>query len=144
MELLIGKGVGQLRFGMTQDEVSALLGEANLKFIDEDDETQLLWEYTDLKIRLSFYLAEGGKLGYIRSSNQNLILYGSSVIDSRIENLKDLIEPDQDLWEIDKYFLFDQYFMEQNWVLLNVEYERVTDIELGVPIGKDDEYLWPN
>ena len=36
-------------------------------------------------------------------------------------------------WEVEKYTFFDTHFNERLWLVLNVEYGVVTDIEMGVP-----------
>jgi hypothetical protein len=43
---------------------------------------------------------------------------------------------------VEDYNSFVTYISEEYWLVLNVEYDEVTDIELGVPFKNDDEYDW--
>jgi hypothetical protein len=44
--------------------------------------------------------------------------------------------------EIDRYESFDSYYNEEINLTLNVEYEEVTYVEIGVIINDDDDYNW--
>lgn len=61
----------------------------------------------------------------------------------KIEDVKSQIDSNSESWEKEEYDSFNIYFLESDWLTLNVEYERVTDIELGVPFKNEDEYDWP-
>ncbi len=136
-------GIDNLKFGMTRPEVEEIIGRPNRQLIDSIDDNELIWEYTDLKLRLTFYQNEADRLGYIRSSNVNLQINDSKIIDCKIVDLQNIIAPKSESWEREEYDLFSTYFHKQNWLTLNVEYERITSIELGVPFKNDDEYEWP-
>ena len=45
-------------------------------------------------------------------------------------------------WEIDRYESFDSYYNEDINLTLNVEYEEVTYVEIGVIINDNDDYNW--
>jgi hypothetical protein len=45
-------------------------------------------------------------------------------------------------WQVEKYDFFDTYLNEKNWLVLNVEYEKIADIEIGVPLDANDVYVW--
>ena len=143
MNIHLKQGIDKLRFGMTRPEVERIFGKPRQELIDSDDENELIWEYTDKKIRLTFYQNQAGRLGYIRSSNSSLTLNDLKIIDKKIEDVKGQIDSNPESWEKEDYESFCTYFHENNWLTLNVEYERVTDIELGVPFKNEDEYDWP-
>ena len=73
---------------MTRPEVQGILGKPNLELIDSDDENEVVWEYTDEKLRLTFYQNEADRLGYIRCSNSNLTINNFKIIDKKIEDPK--------------------------------------------------------
>jgi hypothetical protein len=143
MKIYLKIGIDNLRFGMTRSEVKEIIGKQSLEIIDSDENNELIWEYADLKLRLTFYQNEADRLGYFRSSNSNLKINGSRIIDSRIEKIKSQIDPNPESWEKEEYDSFNTYFLKSDWLTLYVEYERVTDIELGVPFKNEDEYDWP-
>jgi hypothetical protein len=45
-------------------------------------------------------------------------------------------------WQVEKYDFFDTYLNEKSWIVLNVEYERISDVEIGVPLDENDVYVW--
>ena len=92
---------------------------------------------------MTFYQNEANRLGYIRSSNPNLTLNDFKIIDEKIENVISQIDSNLESWEKEDYDTFRTYFLESKWLILNVEYERVTDIEIGVPFKDESEYDWP-
>ena len=140
MEIKLTKGIETLQFGMTKEEVITLLGKPNIEKPDPDDADELLLIYNELKITLTFYLNEGGKFGYVRSNNPNISFNGQKVIDTKVTDAKALFEKCK-LWEKETYDFFTTYFNEENWIILNVQYDRVFEIELGVPI-KNNEFQW--
>lgn len=143
MKIHLKQGIDKLRFGMTRPEVERLFGKPNRELIDSDDENELIWEYSEEKLRLTFYKNESNRLGYIRSSNSKLAINDFEIIDKKIEDVKSQIDSNLRSWEKEDYDTFQTYFLESEWLTLNVEYERVTDIEIGVPFKNEDEYDWP-
>jgi len=143
MKIHLNKGIDNLQFGMTRSEVKKIYGRQNREIINPEDDNELIWEYTDQKLRLTFYQNESDRLGYIRSSNPSLTIFDKKLIDHEIEEIKNRIDPRTDSWEKEENFSFTTFFHENDWLTLNVEYERITDIELGVPFKTEDEYDWP-
>nr|WP_319401670.1 hypothetical protein [uncultured Carboxylicivirga sp.] len=143
MKILTKIGIDKIKFGMTRPEIEKIIGKPNRIIIDSVDDNELIWEYTDQKIRLTFYQSEGDRLGYIRSSNMNLTINDSKVIDCKIIDVAKQFETKLESWEKEEYDFFTTYFLERDWLTLKVEYERVTNIELGVPFKNNDEYQWP-
>ncbi|WP_207513167.1 hypothetical protein [Longitalea luteola] len=143
MEIKPKKGIGEFTFGMKADQVVAKLGKPDKTYQDEDDENQLLYQYNKHKLRLTFYQDHDGKLGYIRSANPNLTFQGKPVMNTPIDKVKsEVFGKFIEEWEEEDYDFFVTYVNEDNWIVLNVEYDEVTEIELGVPVKNDDEYDW--
>ncbi len=128
---------------MPRPEVEKIFGKPNRELIDSDDQNELIWEYSDKKLWLTFYQNEADRLGYLRSSNSGLTINDIKIIDKKIDDVINQLDTKSELWEIEDYDTFRTYFLESNWLTLNVEYERVTDIELGLPFKNEDEYDWP-
>ena len=143
MEIRPKYGIGNFTFGMKVQEVIEMLGKPDKIYNDEDDENQLLYQYNKNKLRLTFYQEHDGRLGYIRCANPALTYQGKSIINIPIEKVKEevfgkLIHE----WEFEDYDLFATYLNKEYWLVLNVDYNEVTDIELGVPFNDDEEYDW--
>jgi len=138
-------GVDNLKFGMTQKEIFEVLGSHDRKKVDQDDDEQLLLEYFSLKLRLTVYLNEKFRLGYIRTSNPDLTYNGLKIIGSNIEFAKKEIfgELIKD-WEIEEYDFFNTHSNDEYWLTLDVEYGTDTNVELGVTFKNEVEYNWPD
>lgn len=131
-------GIDQLIFGMKQKDVSAIYGKPDKQFEDEDD--NIIFIYNDLKLQLNFYEDEDFRLGYIISSNEKLMLFDKKIIGQNPESLKkDLIE--FKTWEKEDFDLAENYFNEENWLILVSEFNQVVKVELGCII-KNDEFDW--
>ncbi|MGB5818166.1 MAG: hypothetical protein WBG90_01685 [Saonia sp.] len=144
MELKPKIGIDNLKFGMTQKDILEILGIPDRKRIDEDDEEQILFEFNRLKIRLTFYLNEENRLGYIRSNNPDLTFNGMKIIGSKIEYAKKEIfgEIISD-WEVEEYDFFLTHSDDNVWVTLNEEFGEVSSVEVGVTFSDGENYDWP-
>jgi hypothetical protein len=137
------RGIDQLNFGLQAEEVVNILGKPSKIFVNSDDENELNYEYNHLKLRLTFYGEEQGRLGYIRTANPKVTFKGQPIMGQTIEQLTDEVFNELGDWEVENFDFFDVYLNEENWMVLNVEYNTVTDIELGVVVNEDEEYEWP-
>lgn len=144
MEIKPKIGIDNLKFGMSQKEIFEVLGSHDRKRVDQDDDEQLLLEYFSLKLRLTVYLNEKFRLGYMRTSNPDLTFNGHKIIGSAIEFAKNEIfgKIIKD-WEIEEYDFFITHSNDEFWLTLDVEYGTVTNVELGVTFKNEEEYNWP-
>lgn len=143
MKLLPKVGLDELIFGMTHDEVIEIMGEPNKKYHPEENEDELIMEWNAIRLRLTFFEDDGGRLGYISCQNPDIIYRESSIIGQRIANVKELLEKFIKEWEHDDFETFSTYFNEENWLTLHVEYGVVNTLEMGVPFKTEDEHQWP-
>jgi len=143
MEIHLQKGIGAVRFGMTRAEVEKVIGKPDVEKLDSEDPNELIWEYNDLKLRLTFYENENYRMVYIRGSHSDISLNKHHFIDHKIEAVLSEIDSELDAWEVEDQDLFTAYFNEKNWFSFNVEYQRITDFEMGVPLDIAGESLWP-
>lgn len=138
-------GIDKLIFGFKESEVKNLLGDPDKIIKDKDSENRIIWTFNKEKTRLTFYENEERKLGYIETSNPNLTLNGFLLINSNIEVVKEKFRKQLiNKWEKEEYHSFTTYFNEEFWITLHVEYEEVTNLEIGVPFITEEEYKWPN
>ncbi len=143
MELYLKRGIENLKFGMTDFQCREILGMPDREVVDSDNEDINIIEYFDLKLRLSFYLDENNRFGYLRCANPELSFSGHKLIDAKIQFVKDVIFGEEEMnWEIEEYDFFHTHFNKKNWLTLHVEYGVVTEVELGVPLINDN-HVWP-
>jgi hypothetical protein len=142
MQLKPGKGLGELTFGMLPATVVKLLGEPDRIFVSDDEEDEFIYQYNRLRTMFTFYKHEKDRLGYIRSSNPEITYDGVLLLDQAVKTILDGPMKKIKDWQIEKYDFFDTCMNEKSWIVLNVEYDRISDIEIGVPLDGDEVYIW--
>ncbi|MBC7642052.1 MAG: hypothetical protein H7174_06905 [Flavobacterium sp.] len=138
MKINLKTGIDQLIFGMKQKDVLSFYGMPDKKIDDEDGNK--IFIYNDLKLHLNFYEEEDFKLGYIISANDDLILFDKKVIGQNPENIKKELSSIK-TWDKEEFDLADNYFNEDNWLILVSEFNKIVKIELGCIIN-NDEFEW--
>lgn len=140
MKINLKNGIDKLLFGMLQKDVVAIYGKPTKSYKDEDENVILL--YNDQKFRLTFYVEEDLKLGYIVSSNENLILDDKKIIGKTMEVVKkDLAPKGLSTWEEESFDTYENYFNEDYWLIVQTEFGFAVKVELGAII-KNDEFEW--
>jgi hypothetical protein len=145
MEVKLGIGLGELKFGMKLPEVEDLLGRFDEHKIDKDDNNKLVYVFNEKKIRLTFYQSEKKRLGYIETSNPSVSFNGIQFFEKNIDFVKrEIFGNNIKDWILDEYFSFKSHFNEEYYFSLHSEYEKTTNLELGVPfMNNSEEYKWP-
>lgn len=145
MTIKPGIGINDIKFGMFENQVFNLIGKPSKIIIDEDDEDKnQVYQYDELKLRLTFYNEYKGKLGYIRVANPKIEINGNPIIGIQIEDVFKSYGIKIKDWNKENYFTFNCYFNENKWTTLNEEYGTVTDIEFGYLFDKKREKpIWP-
>lgn len=141
MKINLKNGIDKLLFGMKQNDVTALYGKPNRNYKDEDD--NVIFTYNTLKMRLTFYKDEELKLGYIVASSPDLELFGNKIIDKKITDAKkELAAKGITKFTQEEFDTFENYFNEDNWFILQTEYDEVVKFEIGAIINAKDEFDW--
>ncbi|MTI40546.1 hypothetical protein [Fulvivirga lutimaris] len=90
-EIKPGFGLGNIKFGMSRDQVRMLLGmpDENEKFSYTDDDQNMTesWDYYDFDISLNFDEEEDWKLVMISANSDFYTLDGASLIGQTIEQV---------------------------------------------------------
>jgi hypothetical protein len=134
-------GIDKLIFGMKQNDVIAIYGKPNRNYKDEDD--NVIFAYNALKIRLTFYKEEELRLGYLVASSPDLELFANKVINRKIADVKkDLVQKGITKFTQEEFDTFENYFNEENWIILQTEFEEVVKFEIGAIINDKDEFDW--
>lgn len=131
-------GIDKLLFGMQQKDVEAIYGKPSKEFKDDDE--NIIYLYNAEKLRLTFYEDENFKLGYIISSNPELLLLDKKVISRNCIELKS--ELPFKSWEVEDFDSTENHFNESNWLTLQSEFGIVIRVEIGAIINDNDELEW--
>lgn len=141
MKINLKNGVDKLLFGMKQDNVIALYGKPDKNYKDEDD--NVIFLYNTHKLRLTFYVEEDFKLGYIVGSASDLEVFGLTLIGRSIADAKkDLATKGLTKWTEEAFDTFENSFNEGNWIILQAEFGEVVKVEVGAIINDEDEFDW--
>lgn len=141
MKINLKNGIDKLLFGMKQNDVIALYGKPDRNYKDEDD--NLIFAYNALKMRLTFYQEEEFKLGYIVASSADLELFGNTIIGKKINDVKkELASKGITKFTEEDFDTFENYFNEDNWIILQIEFGEVVKFEIGAIINAKDEFDW--
>lgn len=141
MNIKLKSGVGELLFGMKEKDVKLLCGEPDRQF--KDDDKNIIYLYSDKKIRLTFYQDEDYRLGYIIISNPEAELFGQNILGEKWDELKPFLNDNKlSSFEKESFDSVDNYFNEDNWVIFQVEFDEVVKVEVGAIINSKDEFEW--
>lgn len=141
MEIKLQHGLDRLVFGMTQKYVETLYGKPDRTI--KDDEDNIIYVYNNEKMKLTFYADEDFRLGYITSTNPDLQLFNSKIINTDW----DIVQGNLAIQKIVKFDQHEEdgvqiYFNEDNWLMLYVDYNEVVKVEIGAIINNKDEFDW--
>lgn len=141
MKINLKSGIDKLLFGMKEKDVTAVLGKPDKNYKDEDD--NLIFVYNAHKIRMTFYAEEDFKLGYIVASSGALEVFGYKLIGRNIKEVKkDLATKQITKFTQEEFDTFENYFNEENWIILQTEFNEVVKVEVGAIINSKDEFDW--
>ncbi|MBK6362340.1 MAG: hypothetical protein IPL63_08125 [Saprospiraceae bacterium] len=155
-EINFGEGIGELKFGMTKDQVSSLLGKPdeieNIPGIDEEVNDDLVsWHYDNLEISLVFDRLYDWKLVSISGSDAFYTLHGRSVVGIPLDEFEDFFENlgieitnSEDLSDEDNP---NFYLIESEDIGLLVWFDEGEAVEFQIlpDVAEDGEtIMWPN
>ncbi|VXB65354.1 conserved hypothetical protein [Flavobacterium sp. 9AF] len=141
MKVKLKYGIDQLLFGMKQKDVEAIYGKPNKQYIDEED--NIVYVYNTYKMRLTFYDEEELRLGYITSINEDLELFDTKIIGKSWNEVNQLLQNNK-LKDFETEIVdgTENYFFEDSWLFVNVDYDQVFKIEIGAVFTNQDEFDW--
>ena len=123
---------------MKQKDVEAIYGSPDKFFSDEDD--NIICLYYAHKLRLTFYQDEDFRLGYLITSNPELLLLDKKIIGKKVEEVK--TELPFKSWEQEDFDSVENHFNESNWLILQSEFGEIIRLEIGAIIKDNDEFDW--
>lgn len=141
MKVIPKEGIDKLRFGMKRKDVEALYGKADKSYNDEDD--NLILTFNTQKLRLTFYIEEDLRLGYIIASGDDLTLFERKVIGRPAAEVQNELKQNGfTKWTKESFDTYDNWFNEEHWMILQTEFDEIVKLELGAIINDKDEFDW--
>jgi hypothetical protein len=147
LEIKPMKGLGDLKFGMTTEEVEKLIGPAEeVEDIDENEVKTKIWHYWQKGVSLFFDQENSFRLSSIEVDNTNATIWGKKVFEMTEKDLTELFksngfnEIDAELQEWGEKrvsfddAMFDFYFEEDELVSVNY----------SVLLNEHEMAVWPN
>ena len=154
LDIRSGEGLGDVKFGLTREEVTSLMGEPEEKEVfdlnDDADFKTESWHYDEYEVALSFVLFDEWRLVSITCSSEDSLFEGSEVIGLKKKQLLKLLEKSKvkDVQfencssdDVEDLLLVFSMQLGMNFWL---EEGLVTDVEFGIRYNEKEEPLWPS
>lgn len=142
MNIEIGKGLSNILFGMTENEVIQLLGQPNKTLTCREDGQEFV--YNALKTKLFFDFEENKRLYSIEVFNSDITFLSIPVIGLSLEKLLLFMTANgYERYEVDCYDYFDTVFFEDCNTYFTVEFNEVTSFEFSPLFKNENEIIWP-
>jgi hypothetical protein len=141
MEILLARGLDNIRFGQTEDDVICQLG--------EPDKTYLLdyskcIQFFELRVVFSFEFEQDNRLGWIEVHHPEAILFGLKLIGQNREKVLSVISSQiVDEPEVDDYGSFESYLYGKYELELQFEFNCLRSINFGFLWLDNDTPDWP-
>lgn len=91
--ILLGKGLDDLPFGATREEVEEVLGKPEeTDEVDLGDETSVAWHYWDLGLSLNFDESKGYALNTIEVASPEVLLFDRVLIGTKRDEVKAFLD----------------------------------------------------
>ena len=140
MNISLGKGVDQIRFGISRALLEAQLGNADKVDTDESGNPLLIYN----RLQCTFWLNENDELHWIQCSNSSARLWDEIVIGQPFATQLDMLETlAGECPSLDDYGSMESYGFSANELELQVEYGVVTSICFGNFWNADDTAIYP-
>lgn len=141
MEILLAKGLDNIRFGQTEDEIISQLGEPDKAYLL--DESKRL-QFFELQVEFSFESEQDNRLGWIEVHSSEAVLFGQKFIGESREKVLSVVSSQiADEPEVDDYGSFECYLYEKYELELQFKFNRLSSINFGFIWLDNDTPDWP-
>lgn len=142
MEVSLGRGVGDIVFGMLREDVIQIMGEPD-KVLDSDDDV-VIYSYDEQMLLVKFDMEEAGRLYSLDVYNPQVILFGSKIIGVGKSDVLALLDVNgYSDFVLDDYEYFDTVYCRDMRSTLRFRFDALTDIEFSPLSNSDHEPIWP-
>ena len=142
MNVEIGKGLSNIIFGTTENEVIATLGMPDKVIADIDYNKEFL--YNSLKLKLIFDFEKGNRLYSIEVFKKEVTFLSTEVIGMSFDELLSFMKKNgYEKYEVDSYDYFDTVYFNDCNTYFTLEFNEVTSFDFSPLFKNDDEIIWP-
>ena len=140
MELRIGHGLGEMIFGMRENDLANVLGKPDKAY---DEETHRELQYHRLRCTAWCDPDEDGRLNWIVCDNPDVELFGAKLMGKPRQDVLDHIAGhlNEDV-EFEDHGSFESVLYESSWLELQFEYGVLDGVRFGSLFDDDDEPIW--
>lgn len=146
-EIVLGQGIGDIKFGLTMDEVETIMGKPEeVEASEEEEEFEYeVWNYWEEGYSFYFDEDDDYRLGLIETANEEVTLFGEKIFEMKqaeVEALlksKGLSTPDKDSLETgEKHITYEKEMLDMYF-----ENDALVTVKFGVFVSDDLEVQWP-
>ncbi|MGB0167120.1 MAG: hypothetical protein ACPF8V_09730 [Luteibaculum sp.] len=153
-DILTGKGLKDIQFGMERSQVKQIMGEPDEVEQYEDEESEEViteaWHYDDLELSISFDKYENWKLSTISVSEAGFTLNGKTIIGLLQGELTDLLDElnlgqyEVESWSTEDDDTQDLVTIPHLSINFWISEGKVTEIQWGPLYNEEEQTIWPN
>lgn len=151
--IIPGEGLGEIKFGMLQDDVKNIIGLPNeiqiYQYIPNNPkERSEDWHYRDLELSISFSCEEDWKLDRIEVSSNYHLLWNKIQISQPIQQVKEILKTLDKEYEFEDWSspgVLDHKLFELDKHLLNLWFDegQLSEIQWIPLFFNEEEINWP-
>lgn len=146
-EIVLGKGIGNIYFGYSMDQVKDIMGEPEeIEESDEDDEFEhKAFNYWERGYSFFFDREDDYRLSCIQTENDEVKLFNTNLFGSSPQEVKALLQQQGVVdYETEKLETGEiRWSFEKEMLDLYFENDKLIAINFGVFINDDLEVQWP-
>ena len=144
MEIIIGIGLDNIIFGMSQEEIKSILGEPD-KINSEEIDYGIVYYFNKEMLVVKFDKDENFKLYSIESFNPEIKMFNKRIMKKSKDSIKTLLrKKGYTKVGYQEYDSFDTLYFEEIRTTLMFEFDRLRSIEFSPLLKNDDEIIWPS
>ncbi|MBK0403581.1 hypothetical protein I5M27_11330 [Adhaeribacter sp. BT258] len=147
-EIVLGQGIGDIKFGLTMEEIETIMGKPEeVEESEEDEEFEYqVWNYWEEGYSFYFDEDDDYRLGLIETANEEVTLFGQKIFQmkqSEVETLlksKGLSNPDKETLETgERHITYEKEMLDMYF-----ENDALVTVKFGVLVTDDLEVQWPS
>jgi hypothetical protein len=147
-EIILGTGMGPLKFGATQDEVRALMGEPEeIEESEDDDEFEhQAWNYLEEGYSLYFDREDDYRLSCIETDHPGLRIFGQPIHGKSVDEIQELMRQNGlETTEVERMDTGEtRLSYEKEMIDLYFDEDQLQFVNFGVFINDDLDVQWPS
>jgi len=147
----LGKGIGQIRFGMSKEQVEEILGQPMEvdEYEREEGNKAITIHYDEANLSFTFDEVDDFKLGSISANSTKYVLQEDIMIGMEKQKLLDILDmlnmtdyANEDMSNLDNPN-YEVVTIDRRSVNFWFDSEKLTEIQWWPLIDEDENYIWP-